>query len=167
MLTSVQAAAPCSSPRPEVRRPLLCRCVSSSSSIAVFERLRGDGVTAHVAWRVCFVILPVPLLLAMIILNLTVGTDHPAGKWSQRHTLPATAIAVMHGEHPHLDHAEELAQQRKANEKEGGTATVAPAPDKEELEKLESGACPVEAARESVADLRFRRVQESSRHGGQ
>lgn len=39
---------------------------------------------------------------------LIFGQDHPAGKWSQRHTLPATAIAVAKGHHVHVDAGEHL-----------------------------------------------------------
>ena len=40
--------------------------------------------------------MPVPILFAVAIIILLVGTDHPNGKWSDRHkmntSLPSTAI---------------------------------------------------------------------------
>lgn len=45
----------------------------------------------------------VPILLSVAVLTLVFGQDHPAGAWSQRHTLPATAIAIAHGHHVHID----------------------------------------------------------------
>ncbi|PWN37680.1 MFS general substrate transporter [Meira miltonrushii] len=64
--------------------------------INIFEGLRKAGLTPHLAWRICFLVLPVPLLFVVAALMMLVGKDHPAGKWSQRHLLPGTAIAVAH-----------------------------------------------------------------------
>jgi len=50
----------------------------------------------------------VPVLLLVAVLTLVFGKDHPAGKWSQRHTMPATAIAVAQGHQVHIDRDEEI-----------------------------------------------------------
>lgn len=41
-------------------------------------------------------------------MTLVFGQDHPAGKWSRRHTMPATAIAVAKGHQLHIDRDEEI-----------------------------------------------------------
>ncbi|KZT23031.1 nitrate transporter [Neolentinus lepideus HHB14362 ss-1] len=56
--------------------------------IALFNRLLADGLRSHVAWRASFAIDPVPILLFVAVLTLVFGTDHPAGKWSDRNKLP-------------------------------------------------------------------------------
>ncbi|KAG6331788.1 hypothetical protein ID866_7301 [Astraeus odoratus] len=53
--------------------------------IAFYNALLSGGLTPHVAWRAAFAIVPVPSLLAVAIATLVFGTDHPAGKWSDRH----------------------------------------------------------------------------------
>ncbi|KAG1716820.1 hypothetical protein ID866_342 [Astraeus odoratus] len=58
--------------------------------IALYNALLSDGLTPHVAWRAAFAVVPVPFLLTVAIAILVFGTDHPAGKWSDRHK------AVMH-----------------------------------------------------------------------
>ncbi|KAJ3562977.1 hypothetical protein NP233_g9238 [Leucocoprinus birnbaumii] len=45
------------------------------------------GLTKHIAWRVAFVIVPVPVLLGVAAMILIFGQDHPAGRWSDRHKL--------------------------------------------------------------------------------
>ena len=37
-----------------------------------------------------FAIVPVPILLFVALITLLIGTDHPNGKWSDRHKLPAS-----------------------------------------------------------------------------
>lgn len=81
------------------------------------------GLTTHVAWRAAFAIVPyvfslsrikisfyaefsAPILLFVAVLTFIFGQDHPAGKWSERHTLPAAALAVKEGHHIPLDHPE-------------------------------------------------------------
>jgi len=52
------------------------------------------------------------------VLTLVFGQDHPAGKWSQRHTMPATAIAIAKGHQVHIDRNEEtIALDAKTSEK--------------------------------------------------
>lgn len=69
--------------------------------------MRKAGLSPHLAWRICFLVLPVPLLFCVAALMMLIAKDHPAGKWSQRHQLPGTAIAVAKGENVHLDHSEQ------------------------------------------------------------
>ncbi|KAG1776328.1 major facilitator superfamily domain-containing protein [Suillus placidus] len=58
--------------------------------ISLFNQLLADGMTPHVAWRVAFAIVPVPILLSVAAATLMFGTDHPAGKWSDRYKAVAT-----------------------------------------------------------------------------
>ena len=60
--------------------------------VVVYQRLISSGLSPHSAWRASFAIVPVPALLLVSILTLVFGTDHPAGKWSQRHQIPAAAL---------------------------------------------------------------------------
>lgn len=38
------------------------------------------GLSSHKAWRVCFAVVPVPILLFVAIATLVLGTDCPAGE---------------------------------------------------------------------------------------
>jgi MFS transporter, NNP family, nitrate/nitrite transporter len=60
--------------------------------IALFNQLLADGLTPHVAWRAAFAIVPVPILLSVAAATLIFGTDHPAGRWSDRYKAIATAL---------------------------------------------------------------------------
>ncbi|KAG1736105.1 major facilitator superfamily domain-containing protein [Suillus paluster] len=60
--------------------------------IALFNQLLADGMSPHVAWRAAFAIVPVPILLSVAVATLIFGTDHPAGKWSDRHKVVAPAF---------------------------------------------------------------------------
>jgi NNP family nitrate/nitrite transporter-like MFS transporter len=62
--------------------------------IALFNQLLADGLTPHVAWRAAFAIVPVPILLSVAAATLIFGTDHPAGKWSDRHKAVAAALSA-------------------------------------------------------------------------
>ncbi|KAJ7719244.1 nitrate/nitrite porter [Mycena maculata] len=84
--------------------------------VATYSGLRSDGLSNHSAWRAAFAIVPVPILLSVAVIILVFGQDHPAGKWSQRHTLPATTIAIAHGHHVHID-ADEKFRPESADEK--------------------------------------------------
>jgi len=96
----------------------------------LFQALTRDhGLTNSVAWRSAFAIVPVPLLLGVACITFFLGTDHPVGKWSERHTTNATALAVAKGHDTHLDKDEIKRQQQKAHEKEAGTARVQEADD--------------------------------------
>ncbi|KAF5334644.1 hypothetical protein D9611_011951 [Ephemerocybe angulata] len=65
---------------------------------SVYEGLRHLGLTQHVAWRVSFVAVPAPVLILVAVLTLIFGQDHPAGKWSQRHNIPAAGLTEIDGE---------------------------------------------------------------------
>ncbi|KAI5984371.1 major facilitator superfamily domain-containing protein [Pisolithus marmoratus] len=62
--------------------------------IALYNSLISDGLAPHVAWRAAFVIVPVPCLLTVAAATLIWGTDHPAGRWSDRHKAIAHGIRV-------------------------------------------------------------------------
>lgn len=53
----------------------------------------------------------VPILLFIALLTLIFGQDHPAGEWSQRHTLPATSLASCPA--VYADHTLETLQEEK------------------------------------------------------
>ncbi|THH10728.1 hypothetical protein EW146_g8278 [Bondarzewia mesenterica] len=97
--------------------------VTFAVMVALYQRLLSDGLSPHSAWRASFAIIPVPILLIVAILTLIFGTDHPAGKWSQRHKTPATALAAIHGHEAHLDRSE-AARQKGKMEKQRMTAVV-------------------------------------------
>ncbi|PPQ68007.1 hypothetical protein CVT26_007370 [Gymnopilus dilepis] len=61
----------------------------------LFQSLTARGLSSHVAWRASFAIVPVPILLFVAGLIFLLGQDHPAGRWSERHNLPATTIALQ------------------------------------------------------------------------
>ncbi|VDB91647.1 unnamed protein product [Peniophora sp. CBMAI 1063] len=57
--------------------------------VALYNRLVADGLSSHSAWRAAFAIVPVPALLFIALMIMLFGTDHPSGRWSDRHkTLP-------------------------------------------------------------------------------
>ena len=60
---------------------------------ALYDGLLSAGLMPSVAWRASFVIVPVPCLLLVATAVMVFGTDHPAGKWSDRHN----AIGHGHG----------------------------------------------------------------------
>lgn len=62
--------------------------------IALFNQLLADGMSPHIAWRAAFAIVPVPILLSVAAATLIFGTDHPAGKWNDRHGAVATVPAA-------------------------------------------------------------------------
>ncbi|KAF7795296.1 hypothetical protein EIP86_006450 [Pleurotus ostreatoroseus] len=53
--------------------------------LATYNRLRDDGLEAHKAWRASFAIIPLPILLFVALITLLFGTDHPNGRWAERH----------------------------------------------------------------------------------
>ncbi|KAJ6569363.1 nitrate transporter [Mycena capillaripes] len=105
--------------------------------VSTYSSLRSDGLSEHSAWRAAFAIVPVPILLSVAALTLIFGQDHPAGAWSQRHTLPATAVAIAHGHQIHSDPNEKL---RKENNKavEEGNVQVHPVDTDEEFGNVTS-----------------------------
>ncbi|KAF8887007.1 putative high affinity nitrate transporter [Gymnopilus junonius] len=85
---------------------------------SLFQSLTARGLTPHVAWRASFAVVPVPILLFVAGLIFLFGQDHPAGKWSERHNLPATAISIQQGHQVRYSHDEKsLKIHSKVNEK--------------------------------------------------
>ncbi|GAA5897945.1 hypothetical protein JCM8208_003198 [Rhodotorula glutinis] len=106
--------------------------------VAVYESLVKDrGLSSHSAWRAAFAVVPVPILLGTAAATLYFGTDHPAGKWSARHTLPATAIAARQGHLAQLDASERAVVERKMHEKVSGDARVQAVSDEDEEVRAE------------------------------
>lgn len=101
--------------------------VTPAVMIGIYEGLHHAGLSPHLAWRICFLVLPVPMLFCVAALMMIIAKDHPAGKWSQRHQLPGTAIAISQGEQVHLDSAEArhyTEQQQNEGRREKGPAKV-------------------------------------------
>jgi NNP family nitrate/nitrite transporter-like MFS transporter len=86
--------------------------------VALYSGLRDDGLSQHSAWRASFAIVPVPILLFVAALTLIYGQDHPAGKWSQRHMLPAYSITVEAGHAVYVDHDHKLPAEDISDDKE-------------------------------------------------
>ncbi|KAJ7433452.1 nitrate/nitrite porter [Mycena galericulata] len=105
--------------------------------VSTYSSLRSDGLSNHSAWRAAFAIVPVPILISVAALTLIFGQDHPAGKWSQRHTLPATAAAIAHGHDVHVDADEKSRPKSPGDEKatasDGSDVHVRPADSTQEL----------------------------------
>jgi NNP family nitrate/nitrite transporter-like MFS transporter len=80
--------------------------------VSLYNRLR-KHTTQHRAWRLAFVCVPVPVLVTVAVATLVFGTDCPQGKWSLRHTSPATRAAVLAGHEVHLDSREREAVMNK------------------------------------------------------
>ncbi|TFK34311.1 nitrate transporter [Crucibulum laeve] len=79
---------------------------------SLYEGLRSRGLSQHSAWRAAFAIVPAPILIFVATLTLIFGQDHPAGKWSERHNLPATELAIKKGHEAHLDSDEKKAEKK-------------------------------------------------------
>ena len=96
--------------------------------VSLYDRLRKAGLSQHSAWRASFAVVPVPILLLVAFLTFFFGTDCPAGKWSERHTLRATAVAVAKGHQLVVDKDEEDILKRRARtvdkEEKQGVAEV-------------------------------------------
>jgi NNP family nitrate/nitrite transporter-like MFS transporter len=73
--------------------------------------------------------LSAPVLIFVAVLTLIYGTDHPAGKWSERHKIPATEMAIEQGHDDHDDRDE-----KKLDEKGVGDTSVTVRP----VEKIAS-----------------------------
>lgn len=105
--------------------------VTFGTQTGLFQRLTKSGLSQHIAWRVCFVIVPVPCLLLVAGAMMLFAKDHPAGKWSQRHQLPAIEVAMLQGHQPQLAHDEICALEQQSNDSEkamSDTGRVASAP---------------------------------------
>lgn len=116
--------------------------VTPAVMIGLYERLHSAGLTPHLAWRICFLVLPVPLLFLVALAMMLIAKDHPAGKWSQRHQLPGTAIEVAQGGQVHLDSSEARAyEQSQAGRTEKGPAKGADfreTPSDEQVTKVDT-----------------------------
>lgn len=81
--------------------------------VALYNKLRDDGLSAHSAWRgtsntlqwralcvdssfhaAAFAIVPVPVLLFVAAAVMIFGTDHPNGAWKDRHNIPAAHLEL-------------------------------------------------------------------------
>jgi MFS transporter, NNP family, nitrate/nitrite transporter len=91
----------------------------------IFGALVSDGLRPHVAWRVAFAIIPVPCILLIVAAILIFGTDHPAGKWSERNNLPGAAAATQrHSDSFHEHSSGSEADHIKSEKKEQATVAV-------------------------------------------
>ncbi|UKZ48312.1 hypothetical protein TrVGV298_002535 [Trichoderma virens] len=62
--------------------------------IGLYQRYIKAGYSAHIAWRLCFVTVPVPCLILVAIIILILGKDQPNGKWSARRQPQTAAIDI-------------------------------------------------------------------------
>ncbi|PSS36912.1 hypothetical protein PHLCEN_2v1230 [Hermanssonia centrifuga] len=62
--------------------------------LALYDRLRTDGLSVAKAWRAAFPIVPLPSLIFVAVLTIVFGTDHPNGKWANRHLPPPPQVAL-------------------------------------------------------------------------
>lgn len=106
--------------------------------VALYERLH-QTLSQHVAWRVAFAAVPVPILLFTAAITLIFGTDHPCGKWEQRHLMPATAAAIMNGHTVKLDSAEGRVFQEKKTEPAGDVNVAEVDEEADRREELAAG----------------------------
>jgi hypothetical protein len=94
--------------------------------VALYQSLTThSGLSPHSAWRAAFAIVPVPALLVVAILVLVFGTDHPAGKWEDRHK-PLMEAGVEEANpdmEQHFLHGEEKIARTKEVDVEGGAET--------------------------------------------
>ncbi|KAL6898476.1 major facilitator superfamily domain-containing protein [Trichoderma evansii] len=65
--------------------------VTVAVMIELYQRYIKAGYSPHIAWRLCFVTVPVPCLLLIAVIILLLGRDHPGGEWSARHQLQSSA----------------------------------------------------------------------------
>ncbi|ORY83555.1 putative high affinity nitrate transporter [Leucosporidium creatinivorum] len=100
--------------------------------VSLFQSLVNRGLSSHSAWRAAFAIVPVPILVFVALLCIFLGTDCPAGKWEQRHTMPAAAIAMQQGHLVELDHDQQRVAQQKMSDKEQGKTEVQEVQDEDE-----------------------------------
>jgi NNP family nitrate/nitrite transporter-like MFS transporter len=96
--------------------------------VALYQHLTTQsGLSPHSAWRAAFAIVPVPALLVVAILVLVFGTDHPAGKWEDRHR-PLMEAGVEEASpemEQHFLHGDEkIARAKEADVEEGAKTRV-------------------------------------------
>ncbi|KAF9219483.1 nitrate transporter [Gyrodon lividus] len=98
--------------------------------IALFNKLLEDGLTPHVAWRATFAIVPVPVLLSVAVATLVFGTDHPAGRWSDRLKVvaaiggPGQEGTVIEGQEPAAFQSSQDAEKKKDGSADVEVTTV-------------------------------------------
>ena len=59
-------------------------------------------------------------------LTLLFGQDHPAGKWSERHLTPATALAIRQSHEVHYDNDEKHLEEKDDKDLEEAVVSVEP-----------------------------------------
>lgn len=119
------------------------------------------GLSSAVAWRTSFAVVPVPILLFVAFITLWYGTDCPAGAWSARHTLPASAIAARNGHFALLDEGERRVVESKMAEKTAAKSEVV-AVDEDEEDELSGSSCHVL----EVRVILIKGVEMNRRHNG-
>ncbi|TFK21047.1 nitrate transporter [Coprinopsis marcescibilis] len=107
---------------------------------SLYTALRNAGLTEHIAWRVSFAAVPAPVLLAVAALTLMFGQDHPAGKWSERYSVPATGIIVEDPEieQEPIEGKESLDEKKdiEASKKSQVGVTIAEVDDEDDQQKV-------------------------------
>jgi MFS transporter, NNP family, nitrate/nitrite transporter len=88
--------------------------------VGLYNQLISDGLTPHKAWRAAFAIVPVPILLFVAMLILVFGTDHPNGKWSDRHKPINASLASAGAGVNEESHAPSMADDKGDIEKKEG-----------------------------------------------
>ncbi|UKZ74848.1 hypothetical protein TrVFT333_002518 [Trichoderma virens FT-333] len=71
--------------------------VTVAVMIGLYQRYIKAGYSAHIAWRLCFVTVPVPCLILVAVIILILGKDQPNGKWSARRQPQTAAIEYGQG----------------------------------------------------------------------
>ncbi|KAK4067264.1 uncharacterized protein Triagg1_7707 [Trichoderma aggressivum f. europaeum] len=66
--------------------------VTVAVMIGLYQRYIGAGYSSHLAWRLCFVTVPVPCLILVAVIILMFGKDQPGGKWSARGKVQTTVM---------------------------------------------------------------------------
>lgn len=103
--------------------------------VALYNQLLHDGLSSHSAWRAAFAIVPVPVLLITAFLVFVFGTDHPAGKWSERHNIPAAhmpnitngkgeTLANLEGDEEKLRRGREESEKDSKSSRDGEAGTT-------------------------------------------
>lgn len=93
----------------------------------LYQGLTNAGLSSQSAWRSAFAIVPVPALITVAVLIMVFGTDHPAGKWEERHK-PLAAAGVKEADpemERHFLHPDELTNRLA----EAGEVSAAPVED--------------------------------------
>lgn len=86
------------------------------------------GLHTHMHLAAAFAIVPVPVLFFVALLILLVGTDHPNGKWADRHkdspALPPSMIAATHSGEAYPADVEKLDEKEKEKAVDVGVHAV-------------------------------------------